>query len=755
MNKLYTPILLLLTTLFCCQVFAKNILVHDKDQLKQAIKIAQPGDSVVMANKVWNNIEILFKGSGTARKPITLMGQTQGRVIISGKSNLRIAGKHLIVRDLIFKDGYAPTGAVISFRQNKQNLAYNSRVTAVVIDNYNNPERYENDNWVLIYGKFNRFDHNHLIGKRNKGVTLAVRLDSKASRKNKHKIDHNYFGPRPILGANGGETLRIGTSHYAHTNSLTLVENNYFDRCNGELEVISNKSGGNIFRGNVFFESRGTLTMRHGDGTLVEDNVFIGNGKEHTGGIRVINQKQTVRNNYMQGLTGYRLGGGFVVMNGVPNSPANRYVQVKDAKIYNNSIVDVEHIQFAAGSDAERSAVPINSIFKDNLIFNSNKQNNITVFDDIKGINFTGNVVNAGTKLSIADDIATADFNMETAGNNLKYPSNKDLNGIGVSRNLQPIAKADTGVSWYKKPVSLELFGTGSEIDVAPGEGTLLKAIKKADSGATLYLEAGEYTVSRTLPINKAITIIAKDFDPKKKPTVFIEFERPTLFEIVNGGNLKLIGLEISGAKAPDSYGNAVIRTQRRSMLDNYELHLHNVVIHSLNVNHSFNVIEVSKSSFADLIEIEDSKFKNITGSIVNLDKETDDYGRYNSEHLIIKNSSFNNIAKSLVNYYRGGTDESTFGPHFILVNATLNKVGLGKRNKSKAAISLHGVQVANISNNKIKNSAAIKINHTVGEPKTKIYNNKFIKTDKPVVIELNSAKTNTASIKNNTYDGS
>jgi poly(beta-D-mannuronate) lyase len=71
---------------------------------------------------------------------------------------------------------------VISFRKNSQQLANYSRVTETVIDNFNNPERFEPDYWVAMYGVHNRFDHNHLEGKRNKGVTMAVRLDSAASR---------------------------------------------------------------------------------------------------------------------------------------------------------------------------------------------------------------------------------------------------------------------------------------------------------------------------------------------------------------------------------------------------------------------------------------------------------------------------------------------------------------------------------------------------------------------------------------------
>ena len=116
-----------------------------------------------------------------------------------------------------------------------------------------------------MYGKGNRFENNHLSGKGNQGVTMAVRLNTEASQENAHVIANNYFGPRPILGSNGGETLRIGTSHYSLSDSLTVVENNVFDRTDGELEIISVKSGKNELRGNTFLAARGTLTMRHGN----------------------------------------------------------------------------------------------------------------------------------------------------------------------------------------------------------------------------------------------------------------------------------------------------------------------------------------------------------------------------------------------------------------------------------------------------------------------------------------------------------
>jgi len=223
----------------------QTYLVASKQEYGNALKKLAPGDAIVLRDGEWQDFEILFTGKGTAEKPIRLTAETKGKVIISGQSNLRIAGEYLEVSGLIFRDGHSPTNTVIAFRRGKDALAYHSRITEVVIDRFNNPERFEADYWVMMYGKHNRFDHNHLVGKSNVGVTMAVRLDSEGSRENHHRIDHNYFGPRPVLGSNGGETLRIGTSHHSLSNSHTLVENNYFDRCNGEVEIISSKSGKN------------------------------------------------------------------------------------------------------------------------------------------------------------------------------------------------------------------------------------------------------------------------------------------------------------------------------------------------------------------------------------------------------------------------------------------------------------------------------------------------------------------------------
>jgi poly(beta-D-mannuronate) lyase len=727
---------------------AAEYLVADKAAYAKTMSKLQAGDTIILKNGVWLDFEIVFEGRGTAESPITLTAESKGGVILSGQSNLSLAGEYLVVSGLVFKNGFTPTSSIISFRKSKQVVANHSRVTETVIDGFNNPERYSSDHWVAMYGKHNRFDHNHLQGKSNKGVTLSVIRKDEASFQNYHKIDHNYFGPRPMLGSNGGESLRVGTSHHSLSGSFTLVENNYFDRCDGEVEIISNKSGHNKFVGNVFFESRGTLTMRHGNDNLVENNVFLGNGVEHTGGIRVINKRQTIRNNYMEGLTGYRFGGALVVMNGVPNSRINRYHQVEDSLIEKNSVINSEHIQLAAGSDAERTAVPVRTTFKNNLIYNQDKHDPFTIYDDVSGITFEGNVANDVKGLKIPRGFNNSPVTVKRAKNGLLYADAATDQVAGAPLDLTPITKEQVGVSWYPKPAATPKFDQGKTIVVKPGLNTISSALKNAGDSDILSLVNGNYTVSKVLNLDKAITVRAKS----KSPDVTISFGRDALFEIQQGGSLKMSGLKINGSESPDSSGNAIIRTQRRSMLSNYELIVENCEFTDLDVNHSFDFLSVAKGTFADNIEITNSKFKNITGAILSLDKESDDYGIYNAEYITIRDSVFESIEGDLVDLYRGGTDESTFGPHFELSNSTIKKVGFGKRNKSKSSILLHGVQVTNIQNNKFFESPALTVKHTVAEPITKITNNQFVDTPEIIVQELNSDRLNTAELSDNTF---
>ncbi|MBM1105773.1 DUF4957 domain-containing protein [Aurantibacter crassamenti] len=724
----FFSLIFLFTTISCTSEQEKN-LVKNVTEFEKMLKTAQPGDSIVLANGIWLDSELLFEAEGTAEKPITLTVEEKGKVTLEGNSNLRIAGDHLIVSGLVFKNGYTPTNAVISFRKNREEMANNSRLTECVIDNFNNPERQVQDYWVTIYGKNNRIDHNHISGKKNLGVTMIVGLDTKDSRANNHQIDHNYFGPRPTYGNNGGETLRIGTSHHALENSNTLVESNYFDRTNGEHEIISNKSCQNIFKYNTFFECTGTLTMRHGNETLVDGNVFIGNGKPSTGGVRVINETQTVVNNYHYGLTGYRFRGAFVMMNGVPNSPPNRYVPVIDSKVNNNTFVNCNNILFGAGSDAERSQAPRTSEFSENIIYNDNKKDIFTIDDDISGITFNDNILGKNSETSITSGFINADIKLEKNEQGFLIPtSNKIKTQIAISPKVA--TKENTGTTWYSKADNSIALNSGNNIKVEAGINTLYEIVKKSEPGDIIELEeGGTYLLTKAVKINHPLT-----FKTSGKIKATILFERMMAFEIQNGGSLFLENITFDGAKSPDYAGNSVISTSKNSMTENYKLFIDKCEFKDLIVNHSFDVLRVSKGTFADTISIQNSTFKNITGSIAALDKETDDIGAYNVEYFLMKNNSITELQGAALRLYRGGKDESTFGPFLEIDHNVFDKVGHGKKNKYKSAISLYGVQETDIKNNIFKDSKAIDMYLVVGEPIVKVQNNALNNSEKLIV---------------------
>jgi len=170
-------------------------------------------------------------------------------------------------------------------------------------------------------------------------------------------------------------------------------------------------------------------------------------------------------------------------------------------------------------------------------------------------------------------------------------------------------------------------------------------------------------------------------------------------------------------------------------MLGSYNLLVYDCDILDLDVNHSFNFLTVSKSTFAGRIEIRNSNFSNVTGAVLALDKETDDLGLYNAEYVVITGSKFSNIGKALLNIYRGGTDESTFGPHVEIRDNEVSSAGKNKRNKSKASIYMLGVQLASVAENEFSDSLPIRVVQTVGDPVTSITNNRFIATAVPEII--------------------
>ncbi|MEP2653562.1 MAG: chondroitinase-B domain-containing protein, partial [Paraglaciecola sp.] len=298
MNKLILLVGVLAFSVTSSMASAKNFFVNSEVKLKNAIASVQAGDDIVLENGTYKDIQIEFYGEGTEQKPITLKAETPGKVFIEGSSNLHLGGHYLIVEGLHFRNGYSPTKAMVRFKINDEKIAFHSKFTNNVIEEFTQLDRHVTDRWVEFWGQHNELSNNYITGKSNFGPTVMVELKGNQHVNNHHQIINNHFGPRPRKGGPHGETLQIGNSSTSMTPSYTNVEHNFFDRVNGEVEIISSKSNFNIFKNNVFFESEGSLVLRHGNYATIDGNMFIGDGEsEFFGGIRVVNTGHWITNN--------------------------------------------------------------------------------------------------------------------------------------------------------------------------------------------------------------------------------------------------------------------------------------------------------------------------------------------------------------------------------------------------------------------------------------------------------------------------
>ena len=108
-------------------------------------------------------------------------------------------------------------------------------------------------------------------------------LDHEGCDDNHHSIDHNIFGPRPVYGSNGAETIRVGTSIQCMQNSRTLIADNLSTAAMVSCVVPKNRE--NTIARNVFYKCQGAPALGTATAHCRRKHVF-GHGICNTGGIR-------------------------------------------------------------------------------------------------------------------------------------------------------------------------------------------------------------------------------------------------------------------------------------------------------------------------------------------------------------------------------------------------------------------------------------------------------------------------------------
>ena len=173
------------------------------------------------------------------------------------------------------------------------------------------------------------------------------------------------------MAANEGsdnETIRLGFSGDQNRPAKCVVEHNLFLRCNGENEIVSNKSSYNRYTASTFQQCNGALVLRHGHHTTVNGNFFLGDGAKDAGGIRINDSHHRIFNNYMQDLTGTTWNAALSIEGGKKPSggDSNGYQAVDDIAIVHNSIVNCAKSIFLNNKHGKRAPT---GVVANNLVF--------------------------------------------------------------------------------------------------------------------------------------------------------------------------------------------------------------------------------------------------------------------------------------------------------------------------------------------------------------------------------------------------
>lgn len=442
---------LLALILLCCHgdyVIAKTWEINSTKQLDAMARQVQGGDEIVWTNGRYADQDIVFRflNKNDDALPITLRAQTPGKVQLTGSSRLRIKGSHLIVRGFDFYGGSIPSKWVILFDKETQNC----RLTQTRIHNKNGDGH--KAKWVVIYGKNHEIDNNTFTKKIVEDNLMTVRLDGiDPVQGANHHIHHNYFADRPEgTDANGWEILRVGDSKTSLQAGRVKVSQNLFEKCDGEIEVISNKSCFNLYENNTFINCKGQLTLRHGNDCVVRDNVFIGSGHTLNSGIRVIGQRHVVEGNHLENLGGKEYRSSIVLVNGMQDGPLHGYAPVKDCVIKNNLLIKCRN-PFEIGVRSSKGNTPVSptdTLIEGNIVINpsglgviqflnTHQGNLIWKNNFVTGMDLTQKLVR-GNESQLADDAFE-----------LLKDDPVTLRNASLQR-LKPLDRKDVGARWAR-----------------------------------------------------------------------------------------------------------------------------------------------------------------------------------------------------------------------------------------------------------------------------------------------------------------
>lgn len=291
----FTAFLLLANSLI-----AKEYSIGSPDDFNKIVGEVKPGDVIIVKNGNYSGWVLNIPTNGTAAQPVVIKAQTSGEVNFSGDVNepiFLLTGSYTEVTGFNFTGCNVYKGGVLINLKGTDHCHISHCLFT------KNETKVQFTPIVMVSGKgvYNKVDHCSFISNIN-NQDLQVKITADAVPmytlisdnlfKDKDKVTWKVF--------NGGECVQIGQDPVllGNAEAKSTVRDNTFIHCNGEAEVISNKSTGNKYIHNKFEDCQGELVMRGGHDCLIDSNTIQGG----SGGIRVNGTHHTITHNNISGI---------------------------------------------------------------------------------------------------------------------------------------------------------------------------------------------------------------------------------------------------------------------------------------------------------------------------------------------------------------------------------------------------------------------------------------------------------------------
>ncbi len=322
------------------------------------MRAAVPGSSIIAEQGSFQfSSSVVIELKGERDRPIIIKARQKNRSNITGPTTLILRNSEFVtIEGFVFEN---ESSAAIRL-EGSNNIRISRNVFRL--------KEKGRGSWVMVTGHpkdttilshHNTIDRNLFEKKKELGNFITIEGTKKSSPavSQYDVIEWNHFrdiGPR---AENVLEAIRIGSSDYTLSRGYTVLQNNLFERCDGDPEYISIKQSDCTVRSNTFVECLGSLSLRHGNHSTVINNVILGNGRTGsfldstgktwtlgTGGIRFCADSMTIVGNYMEGLTGSGWDATIAATNGdadyFEKKPLTKHFRITNALLERNILVN-------------------------------------------------------------------------------------------------------------------------------------------------------------------------------------------------------------------------------------------------------------------------------------------------------------------------------------------------------------------------------------------------------------------------------